>query len=89
MKDTYGKEWDEMFPPKDYYQVMHLKLFPKKLVHAENLAGEIDKVSNPRVDRLLPAARNRDGIRSAASSRSRRRSRPPGKGKEEPLINAK
>jgi kynurenine formamidase len=28
---------------------MHLKLFPKKLVHAENLGGEIDKVSNQRV----------------------------------------
>jgi kynurenine formamidase len=38
-----------MFPPKKYYQVMHLKLFPKKLVHAENLGGEIDKISNQRV----------------------------------------
>ena len=27
---------------------MHLKLFPKKLVHAENVGGEIDKVSNQR-----------------------------------------
>jgi arylformamidase len=40
--------WDEMFPPDEYYQVMHLKLFPKKLVHAENVGGEIDKVSNQR-----------------------------------------
>lgn len=45
---TYGKEWDDFFPPEDYYQVMHLKLFPKKLVHAENLGGEIDKLSNQR-----------------------------------------
>ena len=28
---------------------MHLKLFPKKLVHAENVGGEIGKVSNKRV----------------------------------------
>ncbi len=44
-----GKTWDETFPPDEYYQVMHLKLFPKKLVHAENLGGEIDKVSNKRL----------------------------------------
>ena len=44
-----GKSWDEMFPPEEYYQVMHLKLFPKGLVHAENLGGDIDKVKNKRV----------------------------------------
>ncbi len=44
-----SKTWDETFPPDEYYQVMHLKLFPKKLVHAENLGGEIDKVSNKRL----------------------------------------
>jgi arylformamidase len=44
-----GKLWDDVFPQDEYYQVMHLKLFPKKLVHAENLGGEIDKVSNKRV----------------------------------------
>ncbi len=45
----YGvKSWDEMFPQDEYYQVMHLKLFPKKLVHAENLGGEINKLSNKR-----------------------------------------
>jgi len=38
-----------MFPPEIYYQVMHLKLFPKGLVHAENIGGEINKVSNKRV----------------------------------------
>jgi arylformamidase len=42
------KTWDEVFPPETYYQVMHLKLFPKKLVHAENLGGEIEKLSNSR-----------------------------------------
>ena len=38
-----------MFPPEIYYQVMHLELFPKKLVHAENVGGEIGKLSNKRV----------------------------------------
>jgi len=27
---------------------MHIKLFPKKIVHAENLGGDIDKLSNKR-----------------------------------------
>ena len=49
LKRTYGvKSWDEMFPQDEYYQVMHLKLFPKKLVHAENLGGDINKLSNKR-----------------------------------------
>jgi len=49
LKEKTGKSWDEMFPPEDYYQIMHLKLFPKGLVHAENLGGDIDKVSNKRL----------------------------------------
>ncbi|OFZ18839.1 MAG: cyclase [Bdellovibrionales bacterium GWB1_55_8] len=44
-----GRGWDEVFPQDEYYQVMHLKLFPKKLVHAENIGGEIAKVSNKRL----------------------------------------
>lgn len=47
--EKYGKKWDEMFPPEEFYQVMHLKLFPKGLVHAENLGGEIEAVSNKRL----------------------------------------
>jgi len=49
MEWTGATSWDAYFPPEEYYQVMHLKLFPKKLVHAENLGGEIDKISNKRV----------------------------------------
>ena len=45
----YGKNWEEMFPLDEYYQVMHLNLFPKGLIHAENLGGELNKVSNKRV----------------------------------------
>ena len=48
LKAKYGKGWDEIFPPEEYYQVMHLKLFPLKLVHAENVGGDIDKVGNQR-----------------------------------------
>jgi len=48
LEKKYGKKWDEMFPLDVYYQVMHLKLFPKRIVHAENLGGEIDKLSNKR-----------------------------------------
>ena len=49
IREKYGKSWDEMFPLEEYYQVMHIDLFPKGIVHAENLGGEIDKVSNKRV----------------------------------------
>ncbi len=38
-----------MFPSEEYYQVMHLNLFPKGLIHAENVGGDIDKLSNKRV----------------------------------------
>lgn len=46
----YGvKDWEEMFPSEQYYQIMHLKLFPKGLIHAENIGGDIEKLSNQRV----------------------------------------
>jgi len=49
LKERYKvKSWDEMFPQDEYYQVMHIKLFPKRIVHAENLGGEINKLSNKR-----------------------------------------
>ncbi len=37
----FGKDWDQMYPLDHYYQDMHLNLFPKRIVHAENLAGDI------------------------------------------------
>ncbi|HPN32181.1 MAG TPA: cyclase family protein [bacterium] len=49
LKKNHGKSWDEMFPLEKFYQIMHLKLFPKKLVHAENIGGDIDKLKNKRV----------------------------------------
>jgi len=41
LKETFGKDWDEMYPLDKYYQDMHLNLFPKRIVHAENLGGDI------------------------------------------------
>jgi kynurenine formamidase len=41
LKRDFGKSWDEMFPLDQYYQDMHLNLFPKKIVHAENLGYQI------------------------------------------------
>ena len=49
LKEKYCKTWDEMFPLDKFYQVMHLKLFPKGLVHAENIGGDIDLLKNKRV----------------------------------------
>ena len=37
----FGKNWDEMYPLDQYYQDMHLNLFPKRIVHAENLSGDV------------------------------------------------
>ena len=44
----FGKDWDEMYPLDKYYQDMHLNLFSKKIVHAENLAGDIAKAQSGR-----------------------------------------
>ena len=42
-----GKPLDKIFPNKDY-QIMHTLLFPHDIVHAENLGGDIEKLSNKR-----------------------------------------
>ncbi|MCA9939266.1 MAG: cyclase family protein, partial [Anaerolineales bacterium] len=41
LQAQYGKDWDEMYPLDRYYQDMHLNLFPKGIVHAENLGRDI------------------------------------------------
>jgi arylformamidase len=46
--DDFGKDWDEMYPLDKYYQDMHLNLFPKRIVHAENLGLEIANAENGR-----------------------------------------
>jgi arylformamidase len=44
----FGKDWDEMFPLDHYYQDTHLNLFPKGIVHAENLGGQIADAESGR-----------------------------------------
>jgi kynurenine formamidase len=46
LMETYGKGWDEMYPLDKYYQDMHLNLFPKGIVHAENLGKELAGLSS-------------------------------------------
>ncbi|MBA4398637.1 MAG: cyclase [Anaerolinea sp.] len=48
LKRDFGKDWDEMFPLDQYYQDMHYNLFPKHIVHAENLGGQIGNVKSGR-----------------------------------------
>jgi kynurenine formamidase len=44
----FGKDWDEMYPLDKFYQDMHLNLFSKRIVHAENLAGDIANAKSGR-----------------------------------------
>jgi arylformamidase len=44
----FGKDWDEMYPLEKYYQDMHLNLFPKRIVHAENLGNDIATAASGR-----------------------------------------
>jgi kynurenine formamidase len=44
----WGKKIDEVIPWPENYQVMHTLLFPKMILHVENLGGDIEKVLNRR-----------------------------------------
>ena len=46
--EQYGGDWDEIFPLDKYYQDMHLNLFPKAIVHAENLGHQIAEADTGR-----------------------------------------
>ena len=48
LKEAFGKDWDEMYPLDKYYQDTHLNLFPKKIVHAENLGKDIAQAKSGR-----------------------------------------
>jgi kynurenine formamidase len=48
LKNDFGLEWDEMFPLDKYYQDTHLNLFPKRIVHAENLGNQIANAPSGR-----------------------------------------
>lgn len=46
--EQYGKDWDEMYPLDKYYQDMHLNLFNKGVVHAENLGAQLEEAEDGR-----------------------------------------
>lgn len=48
LKEAFGQDWDEMYPLDKYYQDTHLNLFPKGIIHAENLGGDIARVTSGR-----------------------------------------
>lgn len=50
MKEKLGKSLNEIYPWPDVYQAMHLQVFikPYEIIHAENLGGDIDLLSNKR-----------------------------------------
>jgi kynurenine formamidase len=48
LKRDFGQDWDEMFPLDKYYQDTHLNLFPKGIVHAENLGGDMARATSGR-----------------------------------------
>jgi len=48
MKKTFKKSLEQMFPD-EHYQLMHIKLFPKRIIHAENVGGDIEKILNKRM----------------------------------------
>ncbi len=48
-EEHLGKSLDEVFSHPESRQLMHTKLFPKGIIHAENLGGEIDKILNRRI----------------------------------------
>lgn len=47
-KEQFGKDWDQLYPLDEFYQVMHIKLFPRHIVHAENLSGDISHLLSGR-----------------------------------------
>jgi kynurenine formamidase len=44
-----GRPLAEVFPKPDY-QIMHTLLFPRDIVHIENLGGDIDRVLDQRIE---------------------------------------
>jgi len=49
LRKDYGKEWDEMFPPDEYYKLTHIKVPKSHLVFIESIGGDISKLLNQRV----------------------------------------
>ena len=47
-EEKLGRSLDEVFPKPDY-QIMHTLLFPKDVIHVENLGGDIGRVLDKKV----------------------------------------
>ena len=48
LMQDYGKTWDEMFPPDEYYELTHITMPKAHLLLAECIVGEVAKLSNQR-----------------------------------------
>ncbi len=48
LKETHGKNWDEMFPPDAYHKLSHITMPKAGLLLAESLGGQIEELSNQR-----------------------------------------
>jgi kynurenine formamidase len=46
--EQYGADWDDIYPLDKYYQDMHLNLFPKGIIHAENLGADLGEMESGR-----------------------------------------
>ncbi|RME06313.1 MAG: cyclase family protein [Anaerolineae bacterium] len=46
--EQYGADWDTVYPLDKYYQDMHLNLFPKGIIHAENLGKDLAHMDSGR-----------------------------------------
>ena len=46
--EKFGKDWDEIYPLEQYYQDMHLNLFPHGIIHAENLGKDLANLGSGR-----------------------------------------
>ena len=58
----FGKDWEEMYPLDQFYQDTHLNLFPKGIVHAENLGMDIARPQRPLLPGRLPAKRHGNSL---------------------------
>ncbi|MFC2038134.1 cyclase family protein, partial [Chloroflexota bacterium] len=50
----YGKSWDEMYPPDEYYEMTHITMPQAHLLLAESIVGDVDKLSNQRAWIMIP-----------------------------------
>jgi arylformamidase len=48
LQETYGKSWDELFPPEAYHKLSHITMPKAGLLLAESLGGQINELSNQR-----------------------------------------